>query len=71
MARSCTRCSPLQNLHDGKDKLFGGTPTKGSDRSILTLAAIYAPTPAAVPVVAPLAASAPATPPWLDTRRMM
>ena len=57
MARSSARRSPCQNLHDGKDELAGGTPTKGSDRRTPTPAATRAPTPVAVPIVAWLAIS--------------
>ena len=56
MAQSSARRSPRQNPHDGKGKLAGGTPTKGSDCRTPAPTATYAPTPAAVPVVAMLAA---------------
>ena len=56
MARSSACRSPCQNPHNGEDKLAGGTPTNGSDRRTPAPAATHAPTPAAVPVVASLAA---------------
>ena len=57
MAQSSACRSPCQNLHDGEDKLAGGTPTKGSDRCIPAPAASRALTPAVAPVVTPFAAS--------------
>ena len=57
MAQSSARCSPCQNPYNGKDKLAGGTPTKGSDRCTPTPATTLASTPTAIPVVALLAAS--------------
>ena len=57
MAWSSAHCSSCQNLHDGKEKLAGGTPTEGSNHCTLAPTAIRAPTPAAALVVAPLAAS--------------
>ena len=57
MAQSSARRSPCQNCHDGKDKLAGGTPTKGSDRRIPAPATSRAPTPALALVVALFAAS--------------
>ena len=57
MARSSARRSPCQNPHDGKDKLANRTPTEDSNCCTPAPAATHAPTPAAIPVVAPLAAS--------------
>ena len=57
MARSSARRSPCQNLHDSKDELAGGTPTKGSDRLTSAPVATRAPTLAVVPVLTPLATS--------------
>ena len=57
MVRSSVCRSPCQNPHDGKDKLGGRTSTEGSNRRTFAPVATRAPTPAAVPVVAPLAAS--------------
>ena len=58
MARYSACCNPRQNPHNGKDKLVGGTPTKGSNRCTPAPVATRAPTPAAAPVVVSLAASA-------------
>ena len=60
MAQSSTRWSPHQNPHDGEDELAGRTPTKDSDHHTPAPAATRASTPAAVPVIAPLAAFGPA-----------
>ena len=57
MARSFACRSPCQNPHDGKDKLIGRTPTKGSDHCTPASAATRAPIPAAAPVDDPLIAS--------------
>ena len=57
MARSSARRSPCQNPHNGEDKLAGETPTEGSNRRTPVPAATRALTAAAIPVVAPLAAS--------------
>ena len=57
MAQSSARCSPCQNLHNGKDELAGKTPTKSNNRCTPAPAAIYASTPAVALVVAPLVAS--------------
>ena len=57
MARSSACCSPRQNPHDGKDKLAGRTPTKGSNHCTPAPAATHASTSAAAPVVSPLATS--------------
>ena len=57
MAQSFAHCSPCQNPHNGKDKLASGTPTKGSNRRTPAPAVTHASSPAAVPVVAPLATS--------------
>ena len=54
MVWSSACCSLCQNSHNSKDELAGGTSTKGSKRRTPSPAATYAPTPAAVPVVAPL-----------------
>ena len=57
MAQSSACRSPRQNLHNGKDKLGGRTPTEGSDRRTLAPTASRAPTPAVTPIVAQLATS--------------
>ena len=57
MAQSSARCSPRQNLYDGKDELAGGNPTEGIDHRSPAPAASLASTLAVAPVVAPLAAS--------------
>ena len=56
MARSSTCRSSHQTPHNGKDKLAGRTPNKGSNHHNPAPAATRASTPAVVPVVAPLAA---------------
>ena len=55
MAQSSAHRSPRQNPHDGKDKLAGGTPIKGSDHRTPAPATSRALTPAVALVVAPLA----------------
>ena len=57
MAQSSTHHSLCQNPHDGKDKLAGGTSTKGSNHCTPTPAATRALTPVTILVVALLAAS--------------
>ena len=54
MAWSSTCCSPRQNPYDYKNKLAGGTSTKGSNRYTIDPAATRAFTPVVVFVVAPL-----------------
>ena len=56
MAQSSACHSPCQNPCDGKDKLAGGTRTKGSNCCTPAPAVTRAPTPAAALVVTPLAA---------------
>ena len=56
MARSSNCCSPCQDLHDGKDKLANGIPTKESGRRTPASAASRTSTPAVALGVAPLAA---------------
>ena len=57
IARSSVCCSPCKNLQDGKDKLAGRTPTKGSNYRIFAPAATCAPTSAVAPIVALFIAS--------------
>ena len=57
MAQSSFCCSPCQNPHNGKDKLAGRTPTKGSDYRTLAPATTRASTHIVSPVVTPLIAS--------------
>ena len=56
MAQSSVCCSPCQNLHNGKDKLAGKTPTKGSNRCTPAPATTHAPTTAIIPFAALVAA---------------
>ena len=57
MAQSSVCYSPRQNHHDGKNKLAGRPPTKGSNHCTSISATIHTHTPAVVPVVAVLVAS--------------
>ena len=57
MARSSARCSPCQNLYDGKDELASGTLTECSNCCTFAPAATRAPTLTVVPVIAPLVTS--------------
>ena len=54
MAQSSARCSPCQNLHNGKDELAGGNSTKGSNHHIPVPATTHALTPAVALFVPPL-----------------
>ena len=57
MAGSSAYRSSHQNPHDGKDKLVGQTPTKGSNRYTSVSATTYASTPVVASIIAPLIVS--------------